>query len=158
MPKPSLDATDRRILGLLAAAGRASYQSVADSVGLSRPAVMERVKRLEEAGYITGYGAHLDRKKLGYAVTAFVSVRYGNPTYIVDESRIRQMAKHAGVLECHHVAGEDCYILKVVAADLEGVQAILRNLTEGQKSINTRTTIVLGTMFEKPGLLAEELD
>ena len=158
MPRPSLDATDRRILGLLAADGRSSYQSVADAVGLSRPAVMERVKRLEETGYITGYGAHLDRSKLGYPVTAFVSVRYGNPIYVVDEPRIRQMAQHPGVLECHHVAGEDCYILKVVAADLEGVQTILRTLTEGQKSINTRTTIVLGTMFEKPGLLAEQVD
>ena len=156
--KPALDAIDRRILGLLATDGRSSYQSVADAVGLSRPAVMERVKRLEESGYITGYGAHLDRGKLGYPVTAFVSVRYGNPSYVVDEPRIRQMAAHPGVLECHHVAGEDCYILKVVAPDLEGVQTILRTLTEGQKSINTRTTIVLGTMFEKPGLLAEELD
>jgi Lrp/AsnC family leucine-responsive transcriptional regulator len=156
--KLALDAIDRRILGLLATDGRSSYQSVADAVGLSRPAVMERVKRLEESGYITGYGAHLDRGKLGYPVTAFVSVRYGNPSYVVDEPRIRQMANHPGVLECHHVAGEDCYILKVVAPDLEGVQTILRTLTEGQKSINTRTTIVLGTMFEKPGLLAEELD
>jgi Lrp/AsnC family leucine-responsive transcriptional regulator len=156
--KPAPDAIDRRILGLLANDGRSSYQSVADAVGLSRPAVMERVKRLEESGYITGYGAHLDRKKLGYPVTAFVSVRYGNPTYVVDEPRIRQMAKNPGVIECHHVAGEDCYILKVVAPDLEGVQTILRTLTEGQKSINTRTTIVLGTVFEKPGLQPAELD
>jgi Lrp/AsnC family transcriptional regulator, leucine-responsive regulatory protein len=156
--KPALDAIDRRILGLLATDGRSSYQSVADTVGLSRPAVMERVKRLEESGYITGYGANLDRKKLGFPVTAFVSVRYGNPTYVVDEPRIRQMAKHPGVLECHHVAGEDCYILKVVAPDLEGVQGILRTLTEGQKSINTRTTIVLGTVVEKPGLQPSELD
>ena len=156
--KPTLDAIDRRILALLSADGRASYQSVADRVGLSRPAVMERVKRLEESGYITGYGAQLDRKKLGYPVTAFVAMRYGNPTYVGDESRIRQMAKHPGVLECHHVAGEDCYILKVVAPYLEGVQAILRTLTEGQKSINTRTTIVLGTVFEKPGLVPVELD
>jgi len=156
--KPVLDAIDRGILSLLSADGRSSYQSVADTVGLSRPAVMERVKRLEESGYITGYGAHLDRKKLGYPVTAFVSMRYGNPTYVVDEPRIRQMAKHPGVLECHHVAGEDCYILKIVAPDLEGVQAILRSLTEGQKSINTRTTIVLGTVFEKHGLLAGDLD
>ena len=156
--KLALDAIDRRILSLLAADGRSSYQSVADTVGLSRPAVMERVKRLEESGYITGYGAYLDRKKLGFPVTAFVSVRYGNPAYVVDEPRIRQMAKHPGVLECHHVAGEDCYILKVVAPDLEGVQAILRTLTEGQKSINTRTTIVLGTIFEKPTLQPAELD
>lgn len=76
--KLGLDATDRHILQLLSADARSSYQAVADEVGLSRPAVMERVKRLEEAGYITGYGAHLDRGKLGFPVTAFVAVRYGN--------------------------------------------------------------------------------
>ena len=156
--KPNLDTTDRRILRLLSADGRSSYQGVADEVGLSRPAVMERVKRLEESGYITGYGAHLNRVKLGYPVTAFVAVRYGNSTYVGDEPRMREMAKHPGVIECHHVAGEDCYILKVVAPDLEGVQEILRTMSTGQRTFNTRTTIVLSTVFEKPGLLAEDLD
>lgn len=156
--KPNLDTTDRRILRLLSADGRSSYQGVADVVGLSRPAVMERVKRLEESGYITGYGAHLNRVKLGYPVTAFVAVRYGNSTYVGDEPRMREMAKHPGVIECHHVAGEDCYILKVVAPDLEGVQEILRTMSTGQRTFNTRTTIVLSTVFEKPGLLAEDLD
>jgi Lrp/AsnC family leucine-responsive transcriptional regulator len=156
--KPALDAIDRRILRLLSADGRSSYQAIADEVGLSRPAVMERVKRLEESGHITGYGAHLDRIKLGYPVTAFVAVRYGNSTYVGDEPRMREMAKHPGVLECHHVAGEDCYILKVVAPDLEGVQDILRTMSTGQRTFNTRTTIVLSTVFEKPGLLAEDLD
>jgi Lrp/AsnC family leucine-responsive transcriptional regulator len=119
---------------------------------------MERVKRLEESGHITGYGAHLDRAKLGFPVTAFVAVRYGNSNYVGDEPRMREMAKHPGVLECHHVAGEDCYIMKVVAPDLEGVQNVLRTMSNGQKSFNTRTTIVLSTVFEKPGLLPEDLD
>jgi len=156
--KLSLDATDRHILRILSADGRSSYQGIADEVGLSRPAIMERVKRLEESGYITGYGANLDRAKLGYPVTAFVAVRYGNSNYVGDEPRMREMAKHPGILECHHVAGDDCYIMKVVAPDLEGVQDILRNMSAGQKSLNTRTTIVLSTVFEKPGLLAEDLD
>lgn len=156
--KPTLDATDRRMLRLLAVDGRSSYQGIADLVGLSRPAVMERVKRLEEHGYITGYGAHLDRAKLGCPVTAFVAVRYGNSNYVGDEPRMREMAKHPGVLECHHVAGEDCYILKVVAPNLEGVQDILRSMSTKQRSLNTRTTIVLSTLFEKPGLMAPDLD
>lgn len=156
--KHQLDAIDRRMLRLLSADGRSSYQAIADEVGLSRPAVMERVKHLEESGYITGYGAHLDRVKLGYPVMAFVAVRYGNSTYVGDEPRMREMAKHPGVIECHHVAGEDCYILKVVAHDLEGVQEILRTMSTGQRTFNTRTTIVLSTLFEKPGLLAEDLD
>lgn len=156
--KLALDAIDRRIVRLLAADGRSSYQAIADEVDLSRPAVMERVKRLEESGHITGYGAHLDRAKLGFPVTAFVAVRYGNSNYVGDEPRMREMAKHPGVLECHHVAGEDCYIMKVVAPDLEGVQNVLRTMSNGQKAFNTRTTIVLSTVFEKPGLLAEDLD
>lgn len=156
--KPGLDETDRRILRLLSVDARSSYQAIADEVGLSRPAVMERVKRLEEAGYITGYGAHLDRAKLGYPVTAFVAVRYGNSNYVGDEPRMRELVKHPEVVECHHVAGEDCYIMKVVAPDLEGVQQILRTLAAGQKSFNTRTTIVLSTLFEKPGLMVEDLD
>src|SRR6266550_709400 len=118
--KTELDATDRRILRILGQDGRASYQAVADEVGLSRPAIMERVKRLEEAGYIRGYRVQLDRGKVGLPVTAFVAVRYGSSDYVGDEPRMREMEKHPGVLECHHIAGDDCYILKVVAHELKG--------------------------------------
>src|SRR4030081_1989497 len=107
--KTELDAVDRKILRLLATDGRASYQGIADEVGLSRPAVMERVKRLEEAGYITGCGARVDRAKAGFPGAGFVAVRYANSDYVGDEPRMRHMEKHPEVLECHHVAGEDCY-------------------------------------------------
>ena len=156
--KTELDATDRRILRILAQDGRESYQAIADAVRLSRPAVMERVKRLEETGYILGYRVQLDRAKVGLPVTAFVAVRYGSSDYVGDEPRMREMEKHPGVLECHHVAGDDCYILKVIANDLEGVQAILRDLRGPNGQMNTRTTIVLSTLFEKPGLVPAEPD
>jgi len=151
--KTELDVIDRRILRILAHDGRASYQAIADEVGLSRPAVMERVKRLEEGGYILGYRVQLDRTKVGLPVTAFVAVRYGSSDYVGDEPRMREMEKHPGVLECHHVAGEDCYILKVIAPNLDGVQHILRDLRGPNAQMNTRTTIVLSTLFEKPGLI-----
>lgn len=157
--KNGMDAIDRKILRLLAADARSSYQAIADEVGLSRPAVMERVKRLEEAHYVRGYRVELDRGRVGFPVTAFVNVRYGNSTYVGDEPRMRQLEKHPGVLECHHVAGDDCYILKVVAPDLDGLQAILRDIVGGgDQQLNTRTTIVLGTVFEKPGLTLPEAD
>ena len=157
--KTELDVVDRHILRLLASDGRASYQALADAVGLSRPAVMERVKRLEESRYITGYGARLDRKKVGYPVTAFVAVRYANSDYVGDEPRMREMERNPGVLECHHVAGEDCYILKVAAPDLESLQHVLRDLRGSTKTpMTTRTTIVLGTVFEKPGFTPVEPD
>src|SRR5580765_5085674 len=156
--KAELDATDRKILRLLAQDGRASYQAVADEIGLSRPAIMERVKRLEESGYIRGYRVQLNRAKVGLPVTAFVAVRYGSSDYVGDEPRMREMEKHPGVLECHHIAGDDCYILKVVAEDLEGVQTILRDLRGPNTQMNTRTTIVLSTVFEKPGYIPTEPD
>jgi Lrp/AsnC family leucine-responsive transcriptional regulator len=156
--KTELDAMDRRIIRLLAHDGRASYQAIADEVGLSRPAVMERVKRLEEGGYILGYRVQLDRTKVGLPVTAFVAVRYGSSDYVGDEPRMREMERHPGVLECHHVAGEDCYVLKVIAPSLDGVQEILRDLRGPNTQMNTRTTIVLSTLFEKPGLIPTEPD
>src|SRR5881296_2961708 len=110
--KTELDAVDRKILRQLATDGRASYQAIADEVGLSRPAVMERVKRMEEAGYILGYTARLDRGKIGYPVTAFVAVRYPPSDGVTSEPPVEELAANPHVLECHHVAGEDCYILK----------------------------------------------
>src|SRR5947207_12041544 len=101
--KTELDAVDRKILRQLATDGRASYQAIADEVGLSRPAVMERVKRLEEAGYITGYGARVDRAKSGFPVTAFVAVRYANSDYVGDEPRMQDMRseEHTSELQSH---------------------------------------------------------
>ncbi len=80
--KTELDATDRRILRLLALDGRASYQAVADEVGLSRPAIMERVKRLEEAGYIRGYRVQLDRAKVGFKSIPACSSAITSPAMI----------------------------------------------------------------------------
>src|SRR2546428_1753909 len=97
--KTELDPTDRRILRILGQDGRASYQAVADEVGLSRPAIMERVKRLEESGYIRGYRVQLDRAKVGLPVTAFVAVRYGSRDYAGVGPRMRGREKQPRLLE-----------------------------------------------------------
>jgi Lrp/AsnC family leucine-responsive transcriptional regulator len=156
--KTEMDAIDRKILRVLTSDARSSYQAVADEVGLSRPAVMERVKRLEQAGFVRGYAALLDRAKAGFPITAFVAVRYASHDVDGNEPRVRSLVSHPGVLECHHVAGEDCYVLKIAAPDLDGVQTILRQLTATGGNLTTRTTIVLGTLFEKPGIMLPELD
>ncbi len=158
MTDNALDSMARRILQLLASDGRASYQAIADEVGLSRPAVMERVKRLEEAGYIQGYNARLDRVRLGYPITAFIAVRYGSPSEAYNEPGIRALAGHPNVLECHHVAGEDCYILKVAAPAIDRLEGLLRELRSLGQPVSTRTTIVLSTVFEKPGIVPVEPD
>jgi Lrp/AsnC family leucine-responsive transcriptional regulator len=151
-----LDAVSRRLLFLLARDGRASYQALADQVGLSRPAVMERVRRLEEAGYISGYRAVLDRRRLGRPVTAFVAVRYPASDGTLGDERIAALADHPDVLEAHHVAGDDCYMLKVAAPSLEQLEQVLRSLKGPGVQVSTRTTIVLSTVFEKTSVTLPE--
>lgn len=147
-----LDHVSLSILDLLAQDGRMSYQAIADEVGLSRPAVMERVRRLEEQGFITGYHARIDRARLGRPVTAFVAVRYPTSSAESEEPEILALAGHPDVLECHHVAGDDCYVLKVAAPSLEQLEQVLRSLKTANRPVSTRTTIVLSTVFEKPGV------
>ncbi len=154
----ALDPISRRILQLLLADGRASYQAIADEVGLSRPAVMERVKRLEEGGYILGYTVRVDRGRLGFPITAFVAVRYPGNELDGGQSAVRSLETNPGVLECHHVAGEDCYILKVAAPSLEALERMLRSLREPGLTATTRTTIVLSSVFEKAGVVPVEAD
>lgn len=148
----TLDQTSLRILDLLAQDGRMSYQAIADEVGLSRPAVMERVRRLEEGGFVMGYHARLDRTRLGRPVTAFVAVRYPASANGGEEPEITALADHPDVLECHHVAGDDCYMLKVAAPSLEKLEQVIRSLKVPDRAVSTRTTIVLSTVFEKPGV------
>ena len=147
-----LDQPGRRILALLSRDGRASYQAIAEHVGLSRPAVMERVRRLEEAGFITGYRAVTDRRRLGRPVTAFVSVRYPASDFVGTEPKIQALSALPDVLEAHHVAGEDCYILKVAAPSLEQLEQVIRSLRTPGVPMSTHTTIVLSTVFEKAGV------
>ncbi|MGN6391533.1 MAG: Lrp/AsnC family transcriptional regulator [Gemmatimonadales bacterium] len=153
-----IDPISRRLLQLLSADGRASYQALADEVGLSRPAVMERVKRMEEGGHIRGYTARIDRGRVGYPITAFVNVRYPGSEHEEAERAVRALETNPSVLEAHHVAGEDCYILKVAAPSLEALERILLSLRGPGLSASTRTTIVLSSVFEKPGLVPVELD
>jgi Lrp/AsnC family leucine-responsive transcriptional regulator len=113
---------------------------------------------MEEAGYIMGYTARLDRGKLGYPVTAFVAVRYPPSDGIASEPPVEELAANPNVLECHHVAGEDCYILKVAAESLGSLEQVLRLVREFGRPASTRTTIVLSSVFEKAGITPVELD
>jgi Lrp/AsnC family transcriptional regulator, leucine-responsive regulatory protein len=153
-----LDETGLAIITALAKDGRASYQAIADQVGLSRPAVMERVKRLEEQGVIAGYVARLDRPRIGRPITAFINVRYPSSSHVGTEPWILELEQHPDVLECHHVAGDDCYILKVAVSGVDRLQEMLRALRPQGEPANTRTTIVLSTIFEKANVLPEAVE
>jgi Lrp/AsnC family leucine-responsive transcriptional regulator len=138
-----LDRTNRRIVGELAAEGRLSMAELGRRVGLSPPAVAERVQRLERRGVITGYRAELDPRALGYPLLALVRVKPG----LRQLDKVRELAADTReVIECHRVTGEDCFVLKVCLPSIEALGAILdRFLVYGE----TTTSIVQASPVER---------
>ncbi|MBS43521.1 MAG: AsnC family transcriptional regulator [Nocardioides sp.] len=140
-----MEATDRRILELLAHDGRMSYTDLGKQTGLSTSAVHQRVKRLEQRGLIQGYGATVDHALIGLPLTAFIAIRPIDPSQ-PDDSPAR--LSHLKEIEsCWSVAGEDTYVLKVrttTPGDLEELLAKVRLAA----NVSTRTTIVLSTPYE----------
>jgi Lrp/AsnC family transcriptional regulator, leucine-responsive regulatory protein len=140
----SLDDADLRILERLQRDGRASHADLADVAHLSAPQCFRRVKRLEEARIIEGYGARLSRTALGFSVVAFVSVTLGGGRS-QDLEKFRQVvADIPEILECHVVTGEADFLLKVVAADLRSFsEFLLSRLGEHFDSVTTRSEVSL---------------
>ena len=137
--------TDRQILRLLAEDGRMSYTDLGKATGLSTSAVHQRVKRLEQRGLITGYGATIDHEAAGRPLTAFISITPLDPSQPDDyPERLREVRE---IESCWSVAGEESYILKIRVAtpgDLEDLLATIRS----KAGVSTRTTIVLSTPYE----------
>ena len=117
----SLDATDWRLLEALQRDGRASYAELARTVAMSPSAVTERVRRLEEAGVITGYTAVIDHERIGLAVLALVRLRYPHGNYKPFRDLL---ASTPQVLEAHHVTGDDCFVLKVAARSMKHLEEV----------------------------------
>lgn len=134
--------TDPRNVALLQALQEDPRQSVtrlAASVGMSAPAVKERLSRLEETGVIRGYRLDLDPKALGWPITAYVRVR-PTPGQLPKVAELAQ--KMPQVVECHRVTGEDCFIMKVLVGRVELLEAVLDEIL---KYGNTTSSIVQST-------------
>jgi Lrp/AsnC family transcriptional regulator, leucine-responsive regulatory protein len=143
--QPELEATDRKILGLLAADGRMSFTDLGKATGLSTSAVHQRVKRLESRGLITGYGATVDHEQLGRPLTAFISIRPIDPSQPDDSpERLRAIDE---IESCWSVAGDESYILKVRVATPTALEDLLARI-RAVANVSTRTTIVLSTPYE----------
>src|SRR5438067_10422749 len=110
-----IDPIDYQILSLLQDDARTTQMVIADAVGLSQPAVADRVRKLEERGAIQGYVARLEPRLLGNDIRAFVGVRVAHPRH--HDAFVRKIVEIREVLECHRVAGLDSYLLKVVTRD-----------------------------------------
>ena len=121
-----IDDIDRKILKELQEDARISYAELGRRVGLTTPAVIERVRKLEDAKIITGYRVEIDTAKIGLPITAFVRMSITG----VDYSHIIEVAKQSNeVLECHRGTGGDSFIIKVAAASVEHLQQIIDRLT-----------------------------
>ncbi len=131
----------------LQATGRESWTRLGEMLGVTGPAAAERVRRLEERGVIRGYVALLDPEAVGARLTAFVAVTLEHPRY--RRAFLKRVDALAEVQECHHVAGDDDYLLKVRCSGTGHLDRVLSEELKGVPGVlRTRTTIVLGTTKE----------
>jgi Lrp/AsnC family leucine-responsive transcriptional regulator len=142
-----MDTLDQKALALLARHGRATWAELGQHLGLSAPSAAERVRKLEEQKVIRGYAALADPAAIGFGLLAFISL-----TLASQQKRrgfLEAILKMPGVLECHHVAGDDDYLLKVRCANtLELDELLSRQLKEKLGVARTRTVIALATAKE----------
>jgi len=141
-----LDARNVKLLRLLRDDPRGSVSEMARRIGMSAPAVRERIQRLEEAGIIRGYRVELDARALGYPISAFVRVR-PMPGKL---AKIGELAERLPqVVECYRITGEDCFVMRVYLERLEDLDPLLdRFLAFGQ----TTTSLVQSSPVPPRGL------
>jgi Lrp/AsnC family transcriptional regulator, leucine-responsive regulatory protein len=152
-----IDEIDVKILTILQGNARTSNAEIARQVGLVPSAVLERIRKLEERNMIRSYGAQMNAKDLGLGLLAFIFVR--TEEIKGEDEADRKLAEIPEVLEVHHIAGEDCFLVKVRTANTEELGQLLREKIAAIKSVRTtRTTIVLHTTKEITALPLRQED
>ena len=144
----TLDTIELRLLGMLQDNARVSQADMARTVGLAPSAVLERLRKLEARGVVTGFAAVVSPRAVDLGQLAFVAVRVSGSAE-QEENAGDRLAAVPEVLEVHHVAGEDCYLLKVRTRDAQHLGTLLRQrLGRIPGVVSTRTTMVLETVKE----------
>lgn len=115
------DKVDTAILKSLQTNGRQSIADLARHINMSHSAAAERVRRLEESGVIAGYGAQVDPERLGFTILAYLRLRYPSSNY---DPLHKLLADQPEVIEAHHVTGDDCFIMKVVATSMKHLEQV----------------------------------
>lgn len=143
-----LDDVDLLIIKALSRKGRLSWADLAATVGISRQTAAERVQKLEQAGVITGYTALVSPEAVGADLTAFVGVVVERPEQCAPF--LQAVALLDEVQECHHVAGDDSYLLKVRTRGTRGLERLISDMLKQIPGVvKTRSTIVLSTAKER---------
>jgi Lrp/AsnC family leucine-responsive transcriptional regulator len=151
------DGVDLQIMNILQQDARTPNAEIARQLGMAPSAILERIRKLEARGVIAGYEARLDPRALRQGLLAFILVR-SDERYGLQEVG-RQLATIPEIQEVHHITGEDCYLVKMRAADTDALGRILRERFGAIESIrSTRTTIVLSTLKETAQLPLAVLD
>ncbi len=131
----SLDGIDRKLLDVVQADARLSFREIGRRVGMSTPAVSERIRRLEAAGIIRGYAARVDRAALGREIGAFLRLAVSDK----DFQRVSGLCRSLdAVVECHHITGEDSFLIRVAVtsiSELEDVISRFRKIGTAQSSV-----------------------
>jgi Lrp/AsnC family leucine-responsive transcriptional regulator len=141
-----LSENDARVLDILQAQGRRSYADLGGDLGMAAPSVHERVRKLESRGVIRGYAASVDPAAVGLSVLAFTWVTQAPGTISLDLTP--DFAAIPEIEECHYIAGEADYILKIRARDMDHLGAIVRQVQMTQHVFSTETDVVFSTGFE----------
>ena len=142
-----LDQIGRNILAALQKNARLSLSRIGEQVGLSAPAVAERVRKLEAAGIISGYHARINPDAMGKSVSAFIQLTTESRHYPTVK---RLAAKSNQITACHHISGDASFMIHVIVDDLSALEAVVADLSPfGQ----TQTAIVLSTPVDKGALL-----
>ena len=138
-----LDSIDHRILDVLRRDGRISMLDLADRVGLSPTPCGRRVKRMEEAGVITGYAAQIDRRALGLNVCVLVSVRLARHGPEGTREFLSAVARHPEITECLLVTGNLDYMLRIWVRDIEALGIFIRDVLQSIPAVAETTTMVI---------------
>jgi Lrp/AsnC family transcriptional regulator, leucine-responsive regulatory protein len=142
-----MDSFDIKAMRLLMRSGRATWAEVGQLLGLSAPSAAERVRKLENRGVIRGYAALVNAESVGYPLTAYISVSLASHRHRA--AFIHAIEKMEQVAECHHVTGDDDYLLKVRCRGTHDLDDLLaKELKDKLGVARTRTTIVLSTAKE----------
>lgn len=148
-----LDATDIAILVALQTEGRIALGALSERVGLSAPAVAERVRKLEERRVISGYSARVDPGSLALDIAAFIQVRVSSST--IYPEFIAHAEGHPEVMECHAITGEASHILKIRTHNTASLETLLGEIQRWPGVVSTRTNLVLSTHKETAALPLE---
>jgi Lrp/AsnC family leucine-responsive transcriptional regulator len=143
----TLDAIDYKLIELLQKNARMTQMEMASAVGLSQPAVAERMRKLEQEGIISGYSARVNARKVGKDISAFIGVSIEHPRY--NAGFAKKILALPDVLECHRVTGSDSYLLKVVTENTESLDRLISELLRVIPGVTrTLTSIVTSSIKE----------